>query len=147
MTVETEPVVEREAVVEAPVDEVWRAITDETSLERWLGDEVEIDPVPGGEVLVRDGEEERRGEVLFVREGERISFSWSREGAEPSFVELAIDAIGSDRTLVRVVETAATWAPTASAGEATAGEAAEPMAWGWTHALRRLHISLLAVAA
>ncbi|CAN5489607.1 hypothetical protein BH10ACT11_BH10ACT11_20450 [soil metagenome] len=147
MTVETEPVVEREAVVEAPVDEVWKAITDETSLELWLGDEVELDPVPGGDVRVRDGGEERCGEVLFVEEGERITFSWSREGADPSFVEFSLDAVGSERTLVRVVEAAPVWAPTALAVVGTPARRRGLSAAAWTGALRRLALSRHYVSA
>jgi uncharacterized protein YndB with AHSA1/START domain len=128
MSVEASPVVERETVVDAPADEVWEAITDEERLEGWLGDEVELDPVPGGDVRVRDGGEERRGEVLFVSEGDRISFSWAKEGCEPSFVELRLFPLG-DQTLVRVVETAPEWAPTALAGSAS-----------WTFALGSLGI-------
>ena len=116
MSVEMSPVVERVAVVEAPADEVWDAITVSDRLEGWLGDEVEFDPTPGGEVRVRDGGEERRGEVLFVNDGQRISFSWAREGDEPSFVELEVVALPEERSLVRVVETAPEWAPTALAG-------------------------------
>jgi uncharacterized protein YndB with AHSA1/START domain len=119
MSVEASPVVERETVVDAPADEVWEAVTDSDRLEGWLGDEVELDPVPGGELYVRDGAEERRGEVLFVSEGERISFSWAREGGEPTFVELEVVALPADQTLVRVIETAPDWAPTALAGAAT----------------------------
>jgi hypothetical protein len=46
--------VERDVVVDADPDEVWEALTDEDRLSEWLAPEVELDPVEGGELTVRD---------------------------------------------------------------------------------------------
>jgi uncharacterized protein YndB with AHSA1/START domain len=98
------PWVERETLVEASPEEVWEALTDEDRLEEWLAPEVELDPVEGGEIAVRDGEEERSGTVETVEEGERFAFTWSRPGEGESFVEFTIEALpGGSR--VTVVET------------------------------------------
>jgi uncharacterized protein YndB with AHSA1/START domain len=85
---------------------VWDALTEDTLLEEWLADEVEIEAEPGGEIVCRyaDGEE-RRGEVELVEEAERLAWSWRRKGGEPSRVELVLDAVG-DRTRLTVIETA-----------------------------------------
>ena len=101
---EKTPWVERETTVEASPDEVWEALTDEDRLEEWLAPDVELDPIEGGEIVVRDGEDERFGTVETVEEAERFAFTWSRPGEGESFVEFTIEALpGGSR--VTVVET------------------------------------------
>jgi uncharacterized protein YndB with AHSA1/START domain len=101
---EKAPWVERETLVEASPEEVWEALTDEDRLEEWLAPDVELDPVEGGEVAVRDGDDERAGTVETVEEFERFAFTWSRPGEGESFVEFTIEALpGGSR--VTVVET------------------------------------------
>jgi uncharacterized protein YndB with AHSA1/START domain len=98
------PWVERETLVEASPDEVWEALTDEDRLEEWLAPEVELDPVEGGEITVRDGDDRRTGTVETLEENERFAFTWSRPGEGESFVEFTIEALpGGSR--VTVVET------------------------------------------
>ena len=98
------PWVERDTLVEASPEEVWEALTDEDRLEEWLAPDVELDPTEGGEIAVRDGEEERAGTVETVEEHERFAFTWSRPGEGESFVEFTIEALpGGSR--VTVVET------------------------------------------
>ncbi|HEX3292466.1 MAG TPA: SRPBCC domain-containing protein [Solirubrobacterales bacterium] len=101
---EKTPWVERETLVEASPEEVWEALTDEDRLEEWLAPDVELDPCEGGEIAVRDGEDERTGTVETVEEGERFAFTWSRPGEGESFVEFTIEAIPAG-TRVTVVET------------------------------------------
>src|SRR5215210_4268612 len=101
---EKAPWVERETMVEASPEEVWEALTDEDRLEEWMAPEVELDPVEGGEVAVRDGEDQRNGTVETLEENERFAFTWSRPGEGESFVEFTIEALpGGSR--VTVVET------------------------------------------
>ena len=124
------PWVERETVVEASPEEVWEALTDDDRLEEWMAPEVELDPVEGGEIAVRDGDDERIGTVETVEELERFAFTWSRPGQDESFVEFTIEALPGG-TRVTVVET-----PTHSAATNTA---AESMALGdWGSSLSRL---------
>jgi uncharacterized protein YndB with AHSA1/START domain len=104
------PWVERETTIEASPAEVWEAITDEEQLREWLAPEVELDPVEGGEIAVRDGDGERAGTVETVEEGERLAFTWERPGEGESFVEFTIEAVPAG-TRVVVVET-----PIAQAG-------------------------------
>jgi uncharacterized protein YndB with AHSA1/START domain len=115
---EKTPWVERDTLVEASPQEVWEALTEEDRLEEWLAPDVELDPVEGGEIDVRDGGDRRTGTVETVEEGERLAFTWSRPGEGESFVEFTIEALpGGSR--VTVVETpigptsmaAGGWAP------------------------------------
>lgn len=119
--------VERETLVEASPEEVWEALTDEDRLEEWMAPEVELDPTEGGEIAVRDGEDERAGTVETVEEQERFAFTWSRPGEGESFVEFRIEALPGG-TRVTVVET-----PIGSTAMA---------AGSWGPCLARLHRSL-----
>jgi uncharacterized protein YndB with AHSA1/START domain len=101
---EKAPWVERETLVEASPEEVWEALTDEERLQEWLAPEVELDPVEGGEIAVRDGDDRRTGVVESVEESERLAFTWSRPGEGESFVEFRIEALPGG-TRVTVVET------------------------------------------
>jgi uncharacterized protein YndB with AHSA1/START domain len=114
---EKAPWVERETLVEASPEEVWEALTDEDRLQEWLAPEVELDPVEGGEIAVRDGDDRRTGVVETVEDGERFAFTWSRPGEGESFVEFRIEALPGG-TRVTVVETPI--GPTATASGAWA---------------------------
>ncbi len=112
--------VRRETTFTSDPDEVWHAISDERELERWLGEEVELDPVEGGDVRVVTDGEERTGTVEELDEGSRIVFTWARPGEGDSRVELTVlpDAIGS--RLIVVERIPATDGPMASAAAWTA---------------------------
>jgi uncharacterized protein YndB with AHSA1/START domain len=97
--------IEHSIDLDAPADDVWRAISDDYLLGEWLAAEVELDPRPGGALCCRteDGEE-RIGSVELVEEGERIAFHWQRDGMALSRVELRL--LDLDRgTRLTVVET------------------------------------------
>jgi uncharacterized protein YndB with AHSA1/START domain len=129
---EKTPWVERETLVEASPEEVWEALTDEDRLEEWLAPEVELDPYEGGEIAVRDGDDQRSGTVETVEENERFAFTWSRPGEGESFVEFTIEALpGGSR--VTVVET-----PTHSAATNTAAGPTAMAIGGWGPRLARL---------
>jgi uncharacterized protein YndB with AHSA1/START domain len=130
---EKAPFVERDTLVEASPEEVWEALTDEDRLEEWLAPDVELDPVEGGDIAVRDGDDQRNGTVETLEEGERFAFTWSRPGEGESFVEFTIEALpGGSR--VTVVETP--MGPTAIA------------AGGWGPRLARLeHATRFALVA
>ena len=112
--------VRRSIDLDAPPEEVWKAITEESTLSDWLAPEVELELREGGEIACRyeDGEE-RRGTVELIEEAERLSFCWHREGSGVSRVELLVDAVAGG-TRLTVIETglttaspllAAYWAP------------------------------------
>jgi uncharacterized protein YndB with AHSA1/START domain len=123
---EEAPWIERDTMVEASPEEVWEALTDEDRLEEWLAPDVELEPFEGGEISVRDGDEERAGTVETVEENERFAFTWERPGAGESFVEFTIEALpGGSR--VTVVETPLSTAATNTAAGSTALAAGD---WG-----------------
>jgi uncharacterized protein YndB with AHSA1/START domain len=72
-----EPEVVREAVLQAPADEVWEALTDPAQLAAWFGGDLRIDPRPGGRTSYRgDDGEVRIGAVREAEPGRRLSFDW-----------------------------------------------------------------------
>jgi uncharacterized protein YndB with AHSA1/START domain len=133
---ESTPWVERETLVQATPEEVWEALTDEDRLEEWMAPEVELDPIEGGEIAVRDGEDERTGTVETVERDERFAFTWSRPGEGESFVEFTLEPLPAG-TRVTVVET-----PTDPAATNTAAGSTGLAAGGWGSRLARLHHSL-----
>jgi uncharacterized protein YndB with AHSA1/START domain len=99
--------VERELLVPAERDEAWEAVADPERLGDWLGGDIELDPVPGGDFHIRfDDGHERTG---FVEEldsdAHRFAFWWRRPDDElATRVEISLDE-AEDGTLVRVLET------------------------------------------
>jgi uncharacterized protein YndB with AHSA1/START domain len=120
--------VTRSVELDAPPAEVWDALTEEALLGEWLADEVDLEVEPGGEIVCRyaDGEE-RRGEVELVEEAERLAWSWWREGAGPSRVELVLDAVADARTRLTVIETGS---PVSTTGALGAGPLLAAASWG-----------------
>ena len=101
--------VERELLLpDAEPDEAWKSVTDPQRLGDWLGGDVELDPVPGGEFRIRfdHGGGERTGFVEELDPDEqRFAFWWRRPEDELSTrVEISLEET-DEGTLVRVVET------------------------------------------
>jgi uncharacterized protein YndB with AHSA1/START domain len=134
----SEPGVTRSVDLDAAPAAVWDALTEAALLAEWLADEVELEPEPGGEIVCRyaDGTE-RRGEVELVEEAERLSWSWHREGAGPSRVELVLDAVAAG-TRLTVIETA----PLRAAGPLLTA-ASLGAAWGPPLARLRVAVGLV----
>jgi uncharacterized protein YndB with AHSA1/START domain len=115
----------REVTIAAPIDAVWRALTDPTDLAVWFGAEVAIDVRRGGSVRIRfpDGTE-RRGIVVELDAPHRLAFRWRtvRTGRPPTAdatvvaFELRPDG---DATRVVVTESPGVLGPESSAPEAT----------------------------
>lgn len=127
--------VEREAVLDAPPEEVWESLTDDERLGEWLAEEAQIEPFEGGEVTVREaGGAERHGTVETVIERERLAFTWARPGEAPSRVEFEIEAVPAG-TRLRVIETGRTGPAAFAAG-----------AWGARLAQLRRRLDLAPVA-
>jgi uncharacterized protein YndB with AHSA1/START domain len=100
--------VERELVVPGEPDETWEAVADPERLGAWLGGEIELDPVPGGEfhITFDDGGGEREGFVEELdAEAHRFAFWWRRPQDElATRVEISLEE-AEEGTLVRVAET------------------------------------------
>ena len=112
----TEPSVERETMLETSPERAWEAISDPAELERWLAEEVELDPVEGAPArFVVDGDE-KHGEVREVDEGHRISFTWRAPEEPATLVELTLEPLADDGPVrLTVVETAPAGVPVATA--------------------------------
>src|SRR6266576_402963 len=58
--------VRRSVVLPAPLEVVWALVTEADHLSAWLGGEVEVDPCPGGQIVVREDGRLRRGVIVDV---------------------------------------------------------------------------------
>jgi uncharacterized protein YndB with AHSA1/START domain len=106
--------IERETVINAPVERVWTLITEAEHLGRWFGDAgAEIDLRPGGAMVLRWSEHGTAlGRVVAVEPRTRFSYRWAPfkdpGGDEPvdgnsTLVEFTLQPEG-DATRLRVVE-------------------------------------------
>jgi uncharacterized protein YndB with AHSA1/START domain len=90
--------VTREVELDAPPDEVWKALTDADELAEWFANDVELDAEPGGEGVFRwDDGEERHAHVEEVAEERRFVFNW--DGSRV-VIELEEIAVGTRVTVV-----------------------------------------------
>lgn len=89
--------IERELLLPAPPQRVWKVITGPG----FLADEVEFELEPGGEARFGD---EHTGWVEECIEAERLAFWWSADGEPASRVELTLEPEADDHTRLRVVE-------------------------------------------
>ena len=70
--------VTRSVVLPAGPDEVWATLTTPEELSVWLGEVVELEPEPGGAIVVREQGSTRRGMVEAAEPGRILSFRWRR---------------------------------------------------------------------
>jgi uncharacterized protein YndB with AHSA1/START domain len=97
--------VRREVVVEAPLERVWRAISEADQLVRWFPDKIaQIDLRPGGAMRIewRDGEFDD-GTVDAVEAPSRFVFRWHGAGFDSpeTSVEFTLEAVeGGTRVVV-----------------------------------------------
>jgi uncharacterized protein YndB with AHSA1/START domain len=99
--------VERELLVSGEPDEAWEAVADPERLGDWLGGDVELDPVPGGEFYIGfDDGGERTGFVEELDSDEhRLAFWWRSPGDElATRVQISLEET-EEGTLIRVAET------------------------------------------
>jgi uncharacterized protein YndB with AHSA1/START domain len=102
--------IEREVLIEAPLEVVWAVVTESEHVGEWFGDSAEIDLRPGGDaVLTWEKHGSALARVEKVEPPHTFSFRWARPmGAEPSegnstLVEFNLSAEG-EHTRLRVVE-------------------------------------------
>jgi uncharacterized protein YndB with AHSA1/START domain len=106
--------IERETVIDAPVERVWELITEAEHVGRWFGDAgAEIDLRPGGAMVLRWTDYGvSRGRVVAVEPRTLFSYRWAPfkdpGGEEPvngnsTLVEFTLQPEG-DGTRLRVVE-------------------------------------------
>jgi uncharacterized protein YndB with AHSA1/START domain len=99
----------REIVIDAPVDVVWRTVTQPDQISLWFADKVELEVKPGACGYLGFGEQGGPVLVEAVDPPTRFSFRWNHPaGEEPTaenslLVEFTLAAEGG-RTRLRVVE-------------------------------------------
>ncbi len=104
-TLETEPfLIER--TLNAPVERVWKAITDKDEMKQWYFDIAEFEPEVGFEFKFTAGNEGRKyvhlGKITEVIPKKKLSYSWRYEGYEGnSFVTFELFA-GGDTTRLKL---------------------------------------------
>jgi uncharacterized protein YndB with AHSA1/START domain len=102
--------IEREILIDAPLDVVWAVITEPEHVGGWFSDAAVIDLRPGGEVtLTWEGHGSERWRVETVDPPHFVSFRWLRAADEEpresnsTLVEFILTAAG-EGTRLRVVE-------------------------------------------
>ena len=133
--------IEREVVIDAPVEVVWRTITEPDQITQWFADRVELDLKPGGRGFMGFGEQGGPVVVETVDPPSRFSFRWNHPANEEPvadnsmLVEFTLVPDGRERTRLKVVESGVElhdWR------DAEKGRYAEEHRGGWATFLDRL---------
>ena len=102
--------ISREVVIEAPVEVVWRTITEPGQMSQWFADRVDLVIEPGAHGYMQFGDQGGPVVVEAVDPPARFSFRWNHSlGEEPTagnsmLVEFTLTPEGDERTRLRVVE-------------------------------------------
>jgi uncharacterized protein YndB with AHSA1/START domain len=127
--------VAQELIIAAPMDVVYRLLTDPAEFVRWMAEEATLDPRPGGVVRWTHANGDTcRGEFVELVPGRRVVFSygWEREevGVPPgsTTVEIDLDPTADGGTRLRLVHRGLD-GPMAGAHDG-----------GWRHYLDRLRL-------
>jgi uncharacterized protein YndB with AHSA1/START domain len=103
-------VIEREILIEAPVEVVWRTITEPAQMSQWFADRVDLVVEPGAQGYLEFGDQGGPVVIEVVERPTRFSFRWnSPNGEVPTagnsmLVEFTLTPEGDERTRLRVVE-------------------------------------------
>jgi uncharacterized protein YndB with AHSA1/START domain len=103
--------IERDILIEAPVEVVWAVVTQPEHISGWFSESVEIDLTPGGKLALHwDSHGTRHGRVERVEPPHFLSFRWAIDpdqdltDGNSTLVEFSLTAEG-DATRLTVVET------------------------------------------
>jgi uncharacterized protein YndB with AHSA1/START domain len=102
--------ISREILIDAPVDVVWRTITEPDQMSQWFADRVDLVIEPGAHGYMQFGDQGGPVVVETVDPPTRFSFRWNHpRGEEPvagnsMLVEFTLTPEGGERTRLRVVE-------------------------------------------
>jgi uncharacterized protein YndB with AHSA1/START domain len=105
--------IEREVLIEAPVEVVWRTVTEPDQMSRWFADQVDLVVEPGAHGHMSFGDQGGPVVVETVEPPRRFSFRWNHpDGEEPMagnsmLVEFTLTPEGAERTRLRVTENGA----------------------------------------
>jgi uncharacterized protein YndB with AHSA1/START domain len=102
--------IDREVLIEAPVDVVWRTITEPDQISQWFASRVELAVEPGAHGYMEFGDQGGPVVVERVDPPARFSFRWNHpQGEEPvagnsMLVEFTLTPQGAEQTRLRVTE-------------------------------------------
>jgi uncharacterized protein YndB with AHSA1/START domain len=103
-------VIEREVLIEAPVEVVWRTITEPDQMSQWFADRVELVVEPGAHGYMGFGDQGGPVVVETVDPPTHFSFRWNHPREEEPvsgnsmLVEFTLTPEGDERTRLRVTE-------------------------------------------
>jgi uncharacterized protein YndB with AHSA1/START domain len=103
-------VIEREVLIEAPIQVVWHTITEPDQISQWFADRVELVAEPGARGYLGFGEKGGPVVVETVDPPTHFSFRWNQPQEEEPvptnsiLVEFTLTAEGDGRTRLRVAE-------------------------------------------
>jgi uncharacterized protein YndB with AHSA1/START domain len=103
--------IDRDVLIEAPVEVVWRTVTEPEQMTQWFADRVELVVEPGAHGYMGFGDQGGAVVVEVVDPPTRFSFRWNENhGGVPAagnsmLVEFTLTSEGAERTRLRVIET------------------------------------------
>jgi uncharacterized protein YndB with AHSA1/START domain len=103
--------IERDILIEAPVDVVWRTVTEPAQMSQWFASRVDLVVEPGARGYLEFGDQGGPVVVEIVDPPTRFSFRWNHpRGEEPvpgnsQLVEFTLTQEDAERTRLRVTET------------------------------------------
>jgi uncharacterized protein YndB with AHSA1/START domain len=102
--------IERDILIEAPAEVVWRTITEPDQMTQWFADRVDLVIEPGAHGYLGFGDQGGPVVVETVDKPNRFSFRWNHpRDEEPGvgnsmLVEFTLTPEGDERTRLRVTE-------------------------------------------
>jgi uncharacterized protein YndB with AHSA1/START domain len=112
--------VRRSVLLPAPLETVWAALTEAGQLSAWLGGDVDLEPFPGGQIVVSEDGRLRRGvivdleplrhlEIRWIPASRRMGFLWGpddRPAGSGGEVEFLLEPVpeSADCTYLTVIE-------------------------------------------
>ncbi|MGH3207963.1 MAG: SRPBCC domain-containing protein [Trebonia sp.] len=102
--------IERDILIEAPVDVVWRTLTEPGQMSQWFATRVDLVIEPGAHGYLQFGDQGGPVVVEVVDPPTRFAFRWNAPGGEEPvagnsmLVEFTLTREGDERTRLRVVE-------------------------------------------
>jgi uncharacterized protein YndB with AHSA1/START domain len=103
--------IDRDILIEAPAEVVWRTITEPAQMSQWFADQVDLVVEPGARGHLKFGDQGGPVVVETVDPPNRFSFRWNHpHGEEPvagnsMLVEFTLTQEDAERTRLRVTET------------------------------------------
>lgn len=87
----------------APVDKLWKVLTDKHTMPQWLGKPLQFDLREGGTIIVDHGEDYPcHSEIEILSENERLKMSWQFPDEHLTDVDFVLEPAGRRASTLRV---------------------------------------------